>query len=286
VEYLQQSKQLRMAQCEAPCTSSSSSTSHAVLVSCVESPANRTPKSNDACSCCDSSCQLKRPRSLQHIAAANSTRQRILRSMSATGTSPPLPIDQDRAASRVMSVHRTSSYSTSNDGDTICCSWPAGARCLPPSSSRRRMPAAAAAATEGKGGVSSGPDSGVSTVPFFDFYSCRSGSSMQECTSTQQRTLPQCRVGMADGAKAGSCEAVAATAMDIDASQQQDQDQQDQEQQPAAEQAGTPALGAAAAAACPAAVPWSDLPVEVVAQVARCMGSTVGAVMPISSTCR
>jgi len=351
LQCLLQSKHLRIAQEFSPCTPGSSpcTNSHAVLLLPAEPGStshshwdSSSNSSMDAASCCDSSssCFLKRPRSLQHIAAANSTRQRLLRSMSAAGAGAPL----SAAAPAPMAAADATSLPPGGAGSTatanavaatatapaaVCTS---SSSCCPQySSCHRRMPVAAA-----KGNLCTPCRNSSSSIPFYDSYSSSLGAvepvtpnsrteaavsgPLQQCSSTDSKTQEAC-----DDAQP----------MDVDPTPHQQQQQQQSlhpshllhsvtagaEEHPtassaaaAAEAATTmqsgvlahteggvqaaaalseppdaPASSAAAAAAAAAAVAlpvWIDLPVEVIAQVARFTGNTVAAVMPICMTCR
>lgn len=328
LDCLLQSKQLRIAQAAAP--SNSSSSSHEVLVSTFD---DDVPVSTAVASdvvqpgCCeaDTPLVLQQPPRLSRITAANNTRQRILRSMSATGVSSTLPAAVPAAHTPISGpaasrAHQSSS-SSSGCSETTLYSSSCDSPGTNSSSSCRigsigRMPRSA----EGVGAVhSSKPHSTLR----FDYSSHSSNSissgSRSSSSSTHveqemphQYTQQQFRESFHQRLAVGAADD--AVPMDMDATQQPHAQQAHLQLQYAPQRvtdphshahaqpvAGTaaaaapavppgPSLAAAAAVsgACVSVCPyvWGDIPVEVMAQVASFMGSTVAAVMPICMTCR
>jgi hypothetical protein len=151
-----------------------------------------------------------------------------------------------------------------------------------------------------------------STLPFHSSHSSNSissSSSKQEVPQQQQQRYKE-----SFNQRLNAAAADGAVPMDVDATLEPQPEQAQQQQQlqqaprqvrsahsydPTQHVAGSAAAAVSAApassgpaAAAAAAVPgacasvWGDIPVEVMAQVARFMGSTVAAVMPICMTCR
>lgn len=279
LDCLQHSKQLRLAQAEVPCTPDSRATSGSDVWHVPTVCTSPVASSNQG-RCDDStSCLLKQPRSLQHIAAANSTRQRILRSMSAgaaapppaSATHPPIPVPQRAGSSKAVVQHSMYSSSTDSSASSSSFGLRSSSHGLPATSSSGRMPPTAFVA-----GQYDRSDESSSNIPFFDSH--HSSSSHSHSGTRQVVLIPrsqQPQLGPANNAGVAAVDC--AVPMAIDCSQQQRVVEVQADQQPSVAEC-------AESAAAPA--PWSDLPVEVMAQVARFMGNTVAAVAPLCRTCR
>jgi hypothetical protein len=230
----------------------------------------------DQCSCGDSpSCLMKRPRSLQHIAAANSTRQRILRSMSAAGAAAaahqPIPVPTPAGSSTAGGQQNMCSTSSHSSASSSSVGLRSSGHGLPGTSSSGHMPSASCVVARHRSS-----DESSRNIPFFESNTRSSSDSHRG-----QRQVPliprlqQAQLGASYNADVAAVDE--AVRMDVDCDQQQPVAALQTHQQPAAAEFDE-------SAAAPA--PWSDLPVEVMAQVARFMGSTVAAVAPLCRTCR
>jgi hypothetical protein len=115
-----------------------------------------------------------------------------------------------------------------------------------------------------------------SNIPFFGSEDSGSSDSHSERRQVPLiARLQQPQFGTADNADVAAVDG--AMPMDTDCSQQQPDAAVQTDQQPSTVEFDE-------SAAAPA--PWNDLPVEVMAQVARFMGNTVAAVAPLCRTCR